>query len=46
MVGIVLAVVSLLAAGVLAGAAVFLFFGSYWFKLLDDQSWDLDDDDE
>jgi hypothetical protein len=46
MVGIVLAVVSLLAAGVLAGAAVFLFFGSYWFKLLDDdRSWDLDDDE-
>jgi hypothetical protein len=42
--GIVLAAVSLLAAAALACAAAFLFFGSYWFRLLDDQPWDLDDE--
>lgn len=43
---IVIAILLLAGAGVLAGAVTFLYFGTYWARLLDEQIWDLDEEDE
>jgi hypothetical protein len=42
--GVVIAVVSLCGAGVVTGVLTFLYFGTYWAKLWDEQIWDLDDE--
>ena len=42
---VVTAVLSLLGAGVLSGLMTFLYFGTYWAQLLDEQVWDLENED-